>query len=78
MVKKQEAPLRQYTLEFKHEVVRLGASVGLAEACGRLGIPDSSLNNWRRLKRLGKVKGLSGSAAPLKREATELEAENAR
>jgi transposase len=78
MVKKQEAPLRQYTLEFKHEAVRLGESVGLAEACRRLGIPDSSLNNWLRLKRLGKLKGLDGSVAPLKRGATELEAENAR
>jgi transposase len=77
MVKKQVVPNRQYTDEFKHEAIRLGESVGMAEACRRLGIPDSSLNNWMRLKRGGKLKE-AGTVVALKRGVPELEAENSR
>ena len=77
MVKKQVVLNRQYTDEFKHEAIRLGESVGMAEACRRLGIPDSSLNNWLRLKRGGKLKEASTLVA-LKRGVPELEAEISR
>ncbi len=78
MSKKDPVPNRQYTSEFKIEAVRLAESVGGNEAAKRLGIPDSSLWNWVRLHRAGKLKGKSGSIAPVKRAASELEAENAR
>jgi len=78
MSKKDPVPNRQYTREFKVEAVRLAESVGGNEAAKRLSIPDSSLWNWVRLHRTGKLEGKSGTAAPVKRGASELEAENAR
>jgi transposase len=44
-----------------------------------LGIPDSSLWNWIRLSRAGKLKVVDGGVAvPVKRSMTEIEAENSR
>ncbi len=77
MAKKGSVPNRRYTEEFKHEAVRLAESVGGNEAAKRLGIPDSSLFNWIRLSREGKMKAYDPKA-PVKRSATELEAENSR
>ena len=74
---KETAPNRQYTDEFKLEALRLGDAVGINEAAKRLGIPASSLGNWVRLKRQGKLSGLS-KAGPVKGSAAELEAENNR
>ena len=78
MGKKEDVPSRQYTAEFKVEAVRLAESIGGNQAAKRLGIPDSSLWNWLRLSRAGKLKGADPSAIPVKRAPTELEAENAR
>lgn len=69
---------RQYTAEFKVEAVRLGESVGGNQAAKRLGIPESSLWNWIRLSRAGKLKAANGAAIAVKRSVTEVEAENAR
>ena len=49
--KKSPVPNRQYTMEFKIEAARLAESVGGSEASRRLGIPESSVWNWLRLKR---------------------------
>ena len=79
MSKKEVVPNRQYTDEFKVEAVRLAESVGGNEAAKRLGIPDSSLWNWVRLRRAGKLKAGDGAAAvPAKRSLAEAEAESAR
>ena len=75
---RKEAPDRQYTDEFKIEAVRLAESIGNNQAAKRLGMPESSLGNWMRLKRAGKLRALAGSAVSVKRPASELEAENAR
>ena len=75
---RKEVPDRQYTDEFKIEAVRLAESIGCNQAAKRLGMPDSSLNNWVRLKRAGKLKALNGAAVSVKRPVSELEAENAR
>jgi transposase len=56
----------------------LAESIGGNQAAKRLGIPDSSLWNWLRLSRAGKLKGADPSAVPVRRAPTELEAENAR
>jgi transposase len=69
MGRKEGIPDRQYTQEFKVEAVRLAESIGGNQAAKRLAIPDSSIWNWIRLSRSGKLKGV---------DATELEAENAR
>jgi len=45
MVKRTQAPSRQYTDEFKVEAVRLAESIGGNQAAKRLGIPDSSMWN---------------------------------
>ena len=78
MGRKESIANRQYTDEFKVEAVRLGQSIGGNQAGKRLGIPDSSLWNWIRLSRAGKLKVVDGSAVPVKRSITEIEAENSR
>jgi transposase len=78
MGKRSSVPNRQYTDEFKLEAVRLAESVGGNQAAQRLGIPDSSLWNWIRLSRAGKLAAGESGAAPVKQSAAELEAENAR
>ncbi len=69
---------RQYTDEFKVEAVRLSESIGGSKAAKRLGIPESSLWNWIRLRRAGKLKPADGAAVPVKRSIVEVETENAR
>lgn len=78
MSKKEQVPHRQYTDEFKLEAVKLAGSVGGNEAAKRLGIPDSSLWNWVRLTRAGKLKAGESGVVPFKRGVNDLEAENAR
>ena len=55
MGEKQSGPNRQYTDEFKMEAVRLAESIGGNPAAKRLDIPESSLWNWVRLGRAGKL-----------------------
>ena len=62
MGKKKLVANRQYTDEFKVEAVRLGGSIGGNQAAKRLGIPESSLWNWIRLSRAGKLKAADGTA----------------
>ena len=78
MGKKELVANRQYTDEFKVEAVRLGESIGGNQAAKRLGIPESSLWNWIRLSRAGKLKAVVGGAVAVKRSVSEVEAENAR
>ena len=78
MGKKELIANRQYTDEFKAEAVRLGESIGGNQAAKRLGIPESSLWNWIKLSRAGKLKAAAGAAVSVKRPVSEVEAENAR
>jgi len=78
MGKKELVANRQYTDEFKVEAVKLGESIGGNQAAKRLGIPESSLWNWIRLSRAGKLKAAVGEAVAAKRSVSEVEAENAR
>ena len=66
---------RRYTDEFRVEAVRLGESIGGNQAAKRLGIPESSLWNWMRRSRLGKLKAVVPGAVAVKRSSSELEAE---
>jgi transposase len=66
MDKKDLVLNRQYTDEFKIEAVRLSESIGGSQAAKRLGIPDSSLWNWIRLSRAGRLKAADGAGVPLK------------
>jgi len=59
-------------IEFKLEALRLAESVGINQAAKRLGIPSSSLGNWARLKRSGKL-GELPRAGPIKGSPTDLE-----
>jgi transposase len=72
--KKVGVPSRRYTNEFKVEAVRLAHSVGCSEASRRLGIPESSLFNWIKLERAGKL-GSSAGVTATPRSVKELEAE---
>ena len=78
MSEKELVANRQYTDEFKVEAVRLGESIGGNKAAKRLGIPESSLWNWIKRSRAGKLKVVDGAAVPVKRSVVEVEAENAR
>jgi len=78
MGKKEQIANRQYTAEFKIEAVRLGESIGGNPAAKRLGIPESSLWNWMKLSREGKLKAADGGAVAVKRSVSEVQAENAR
>jgi transposase len=74
---KETVPNRRYTDEFKLEALRLAESVGINQAAKRLEMPSSSLGNWARLKRKGKLAAMA-RATPLAGSAAELEAENNR
>ena len=79
-MKEGKLPKRQYTEEFKHEAVRLAASVGGHEAARRLGVPVATVGNWsRRGIAAGGAGGVAVPAdAPARRPISELEAENSR
>lgn len=76
--KKSPVPNRQYTMEFKIEAARLAESVGGSEASRRLGIPESSVWNWLKLKRNGKLDESAATSGATRRPASELEAELSR
>ena len=58
--------------------MKLAGSVGGNQAAKRLGIPDSSIWNWIRMVRSGKLESEGGKPETIKRGVSELEAENAR
>ncbi len=72
----ERIPKGIYTPEFRAEAVKLmeveGLSVG--EAAKRLSIPKSSLNNWARQSRTGKLAEIGKGQRP----PTEMEVELAR
>jgi transposase len=72
---KSQVPSRRYTREFKHEAARLAESVGGSEASRRLGVPESSVWNWLKLRRAGKLAEPTTAQATTPRPASELEAE---
>ena len=78
MGKKEAVPNRQYTAEFKQEVVRLSASIGGNAAAKRLGVPQSTVTNWVRRARAGTLPETPSGGAPVKRPVSELEAEVSR
>lgn len=78
MSRESNVPHRRYTDEFKLDAVKLAEAVGGTEAARRLGIPDSSLFNWVRLDRTGKLSVRASGSGSAKRVPSELEAENAR
>lgn len=75
---KEAVPNRKYTEEFKVEAVRLALSTGGNAAAKRLGIPQSTMTNWVRLRRAEVAGTSAGAVTPVKRPVSELEAENAR
>lgn len=78
MVNRKQVPNRQYADEFKVEAVRLAESIGSNPAAKRLGIPDSSMWNWVRLSRAGKLKTMQGTSSQANPGLRDLEAENDR
>ena len=74
----KKVPDRRYTDEFKVEAIRLAESIGNNQAATRLGIPASSLGNWMKLKRVGKLRALNAVATRPRGPVSELEAENTR
>jgi transposase len=78
MGKKEAVPNRQYTTEFRQEAVRLAGSIGGNAAAKRLGVPQSTVTSWVRRARTGTLQNVPAEASPIKRPASELEAEISR
>jgi len=72
----EKIPYGRYTKEFREEAARLVIEDGLSagEAAMRLSLPKSTLENWVRAAKAGKL----GSIGKNRRPLTEVEAELAR
>ena len=70
----------RYTLEFKHEAVRLVESgQSIAAVARTLGVVDQTLFNWVKAKREGKLKGADSKPVTAEQmEISRLRAELAR
>ena len=71
---KKRVPDRRYPQEFKLEAVKLAEAVGINEAARRLEMSNSSIGNWVRAQRAGKLAATADGVRPL----TETEAELSR
>ena len=74
-------PRKDYTVEFKQEAVRQVIAEGKssAQVARELGIPEQTLDNWRKAYKAGKwVMGSGKPVTPEQMELTRLRAENAR
>lgn len=69
-------PQGRYTKEFREEAVKMviDGSMSLPEAARRLSLPPSTLSNWVRASKAGKLKDIGKNYRPL----TEIEMELAR
>jgi transposase len=72
----EKVPYSKYTKEFRLEAVRLVTEGGLSsgEAATRLSLPKSTLENWVRAFRAGKLESIGSTHRPL----TVVEVERAR
>jgi len=72
----EKIPYGRYTKEFREEAARLVIEDGLSagEAAMRLSLPKSTLENWVRAAKAGKLDSIGKNRRPL----TEVEAELAR
>jgi Transposase and inactivated derivatives len=74
-------PRKDYTVEFKQEAVRQVIAEGKssAQVARELGIPEQTLDNWRKAYKGGKlVMGSGKPVTPEQMELARLRAENAR
>jgi transposase-like protein len=72
----ERLPRGKYTREFREETVRLVTEdkLSVLEAARRLGVPHSTIDNWLRAEKEGRL----GDVGKLYRPLTELELELAR
>jgi transposase-like protein len=73
----QRAPNGKYTKEFREEAVKLVTEeekLSIPEAARRLSLPPSTLGNWLKAQKTGKLGEIGKTYRPL----TEVELENAR
>jgi transposase len=80
MSEKPNRRRRRQTLEFKQAAVRMVTEEGLsqAEVSRRLGIPQNSLQNWKRSLKGGTAPAGPGQPSALEAELLRLRAENER
>ena len=76
MSRSKGIPYGKYTKEFREEAVKmvLDGGISLPEAGRRLSLPPSTLGNWVKAHKAGKLKDIGKNYRPL----TELEMELAR
>jgi transposase len=72
----ERVPNGRYTKEFREEAVKMVTDGGLSvlEVAGRLSLPKSTLERWRRVSKRGKLGEIGKGQRPL----TELEIELAK
>jgi transposase len=70
----EKVPYSKYTREFRLEAARLVTEGGLSvgEAAMRLSLPKSTLENWLRAFKAGKLEGIGKSRRPLTDAEVEL------
>ena len=63
----EKVPYSKYTKEFRLEAVRLvtEGSLSTGEAAMRLSLPKSTLENWQRAFKAGKLEGIGKGHRPL-------------
>ena len=73
-VRMERIPYGKYTKEFREEAVRLVVEGGLSipEAGRRLSLAPSTLGNWVRAHKAGKLSELGGRYKPLSEKEMEL------
>jgi len=73
-VRMERIPYGKYTKEFREEAVRLVVEGGLStlEAGRRLSLAPSTLSNWVRVYKAGKLSEVGGRYKPLSEKEMEL------
>ena len=75
---------QKYNTDYKAEVLKLAAEIGVSAACQKLGLSTKTVYGWRRAERLakGEIQGLQPGETPeqaikrLTREMHELQEAN--
>lgn len=70
----ERIPNRRYTREFREEAVKMAQEGGLSvkETCERLSLPKSTLEQWIRAKKRGKLSEVGQDQRPVSAVEREL------
>lgn len=64
MSEKRKRETRQYTKEYKVEAIKLAQTIGSSRAARELGVPLSTMNQWRQGAQEGRIDTGQGTQTP--------------